>query len=195
MDCSLAWRCGHGSRRAPGLWCTTCHMQHMRAAHTNVASTNQGMASRNELRAFEVATRDLAGLALRSIDHVGDDISLPQFRLLLVLYEQGPCSSNEAARAMGLVASSVTRLADRLTASGYLIRGTDPTNRCVVTLNLTDPGKALVKKVIRRRRRELAKLLSLLAPDVRAACAYGLQELHTKIGDKYTVGRHGLMPL
>ncbi len=157
--------------------------------------TKSAAASPHELRAFEVATRDLAGLALRSIDDVGDDISLPQFRLLLVVHEQGPCSSNDAARAMGLVASSVTRLADRLTTSGYLARGADPANRSIVTLSLTPSGRALVGKVIRRRRRELSKLLSLLDPDVRAACARGLDELHAKIGDEYTVGRHGLVPL
>lgn len=170
-------------------------MQSVEAAQSSLPDTEDTAVSLNELQAFEVATRDLAGLALRSIDRVGEGISLPQFRLLLVVYEQGPCSSNEAARAMGLAASSVTRLADRLTTSGYLARGADPANRSIVTLNLTPSGRALVGKVIRRRRHELSKLLSLLDPDVRAACAHGLHELHAKIGDKYTIGTQGLMPL
>src|SRR5690349_17528884 len=41
----------------------------------------------DELSAFEVATRDLVGVALRSVEQL--EISLPQFRLLLVLQERG----------------------------------------------------------------------------------------------------------
>jgi DNA-binding MarR family transcriptional regulator len=152
-------------------------------------------ASRDEVKAFEVATRDLAGVALRSIDQLGDDLSLPQFRLLLVVYENGPCSSVEVARAMGLAASSVTRLADRLTESGHVVRRADPGNRTVVILDLSTSGKALARKVIRRRRRELAALLEHLDPDVRAACAQGLRDLHAHIGGEYTIGRRGLVPL
>ncbi|MEE6169820.1 MULTISPECIES: MarR family winged helix-turn-helix transcriptional regulator [unclassified Mycolicibacterium] len=152
-------------------------------------------ASRDEVKAFEVATRDLAGVALRSIDQLGDDLSLPQFRLLLVVYENGPCSSVEVARALGLAASSVTRLADRLTESGHLVRRADPGNRTVVILDLSPSGRALARKVIRRRRRELAALLEHLDPDVRAVCAQGLRDLHAHVGGEYTIGRRGLVPL
>jgi DNA-binding MarR family transcriptional regulator len=170
-------------------------MQQKRVSKGITATSEPTAASPGELRAFEIATRDLAGLALRSIDQVGDEISLPQFRLLLVVCEQGPCSSNAVARAMGLAPSSVTRLGDRLTTAGYLVRGDDPANRSIVTLELTRSGRALVKKVMARRRRELANLLAHLHPDIRAACAQGLEELHNQIGDRYNIGRHGLVPL
>lgn len=130
--------------------------------------------------AFEAATRDLIGLALRSVEHV--EVSLPQFRLLLVLHELGRSSSTQCAQALGVVGSSVTRLADRLHASGHLVRGTDPGNRSVVTLELTESGRRVVREVTGHRRRELRRALDRLDPAERAACAGVLEKLHGLLG-------------
>jgi DNA-binding MarR family transcriptional regulator len=132
--------------------------------------------SADELVAFETAARDLVGLALRSVENL--EVSLPQFRLLLVLHEQGSLSSTQCAQALGVVGSSVTRLADRLHASGHLLRGTDPGNRSVVTLELTDAGRRVVRQVTTRRRRELRRVLDGLDPAERASCAAALAKLH-----------------
>jgi DNA-binding MarR family transcriptional regulator len=131
--------------------------------------------------AFETAARDLVGLALRSVENL--EVSLPQFRLLLVLHEHGPISSTQCAEALGVVGSSVTRLADRLDESGHLVRGTDPANRSVVTLEHTDAGRRLVRQVTTRRRRELRRLLDRLDPVERASCAAALTELHAMLAD------------
>ena len=126
--------------------------------------------------AFEAAARDLVGLALRSVENL--EVSLSQFRLLLVLREQGPLSSTQCAQALGVVGSSVTRLADRLHASGHLLRGTDPGNRSVVVLELTDAGRRVVRLVTTRRRRELRRVLDQLDPAQRASCAAALAKVH-----------------
>ena len=91
--------------------------------------------SAEELSAFEVATRDLVGVALSSVEQI--EVSLSQYRLLLVLQSLGRASSTQCAEALGVAGSSVTRLADRLHASGHLLRGVDPDNRSAVTLELT----------------------------------------------------------
>ncbi|MBX6751196.1 MAG: MarR family transcriptional regulator, partial [Micromonosporaceae bacterium] len=126
---------------------------------------------------------------------LGGQVSLPQFRLLLVLHERGCLPSTQVADALGLVGSSVTRLADRLVASGHVVRGSDPGNRSIVTLDLTRKGRALVRKVIARRRTELSRLLAKMDPATRAACARGLTELHGLIGAQFAIGRHSSMPL
>ena len=56
-----------------------------------------------------------------------------------------PPRSGQVARALALQASTVTRLADRLVASGHLTRGRDPRHRGVVTLALTRDGQDLVR--------------------------------------------------
>jgi DNA-binding MarR family transcriptional regulator len=145
-----------------------------------------------ELVAFEVATRDLVGLALRSVEAL--EISLSQFRLLLVLHEHGRSTSTKCAKALGVQGSSVTRLADRLHASGHLVRGADPGNRSVVTLELTDAGRRVVRQVRTRRRRELRRALDRLDPSERAACAAALDELHRMV-DVANPDPHHRLPL
>ncbi|MDQ2638349.1 MAG: MarR family transcriptional regulator [Actinomycetota bacterium] len=147
----------------------------------------------DELKAFEVATRDLVGVALRSVADL--QISLAQFRLLLVLHDRGRSTSTECAQALGVVGSSVTRLADRLHASGHLSRGADPSNRSVVTLELTDDGRSLVRQVTSRRRRELSRVLDRIDPADRATCAAALRTLHERLGDGYARDRYRPMPL
>lgn len=129
---------------------------------------------------FETATRDLVGLALQSVADL--ETSLPQFRLLNVLYEQGPTGSSQVAHALGVVGSTVTRLADRLDASGHLVRGAAPDNRSVVTLTLTSRGRELVEQVLNQRRRDLRRALDNLDPEERAACAATLGTLHGVLG-------------
>ena len=147
----------------------------------------------DELVAFEIATRDLVGVALRSVENL--EVSLPQFRLLMVLQEQGRSTSTECARALGVVGSSVTRLADRLHASGHLVRGTDPSNRSVVTLELTGQGRKLVRQISARRRRELSRVLDRLDPAERTACAAALRTLHELLGEGYADDLYSPVPL
>ncbi|WP_310963866.1 MarR family winged helix-turn-helix transcriptional regulator [Nocardioides terrisoli] len=149
--------------------------------------------SAEELRAFEVATRDLVGVALRSVED--GEVSLSQYRLLLVLRALGRASSTQCAEALGVVGSSVTRLADRLHASGHLVRGVDPDNRSVVTLELTDAGRRVVRQVTNRRRRQLSKVLDRLDPGERAACAAVLEEVHRTLAATGADSPTGRLPL
>jgi len=147
----------------------------------------------DDLVAFEVATRDLVGVALRSVENL--EVSLPQFRLLLVLHEMGRSTSTQCAQALGVVGSSVTRLADRLHASGHLVRGADPSNRSVVTLELTAAGRKVVTQITARRRRELSRVLDRLDPAQRATCAAALRTVHELLGDDYADNLYQPVPL
>ena len=108
---------------------------------------------------LQAATRVLAGVALRSLDVLDDKVSLPQFRMLAVLADLGLARSTQVARALGLDASTVTRLADRLVAAGYVVRGSDPGNRKLAMLELTDTGRELVTHVSGWRHEELGRIL------------------------------------
>src|ERR1700756_3397766 len=118
---------------------------------------------------LQAATRLLAGVALRSLDVLDAAVTLPQFRLLAVLADLGPVPSGQAARALGLDPSTVTRLADRMVTAGHVTRGTDPRHRGVVTLALTATGQDLVAAAGAWRRRELARIMARLTPPQQAA--------------------------
>ncbi|HEY7432388.1 MAG TPA: MarR family transcriptional regulator [Streptosporangiaceae bacterium] len=144
---------------------------------------------------LQAATRMLAGVALRSLDVLDGTVSLAQFRVLAVLADLGCSRSAQVADALGLDASTVTRLGDRLVAAGHIVRGTDPGNRTVVTLELTDSGRDLVAKVVQWRRRELTRILGRLAPEDRDTLTASLRQLIEAAGEGYGAMPQGPVPL
>lgn len=147
------------------------------------------------VQVLQAATRVLAGVALRSLDVLDGTVSLPQFRVLAVLADLGCSRSVQVADGLGLDASTVTRLADRLVAAGYIVRGSDPGNRTVVTLELTDAGRDLVIQVVEWRRRELTRILGQLAPADRDTLTAALRQLIEAAGEGYGATRQGPVPL
>ena len=144
---------------------------------------------------LRAATRLLVGVALRSLDTLDAAVTLPQFRLLAVLADLGPVPSGQAARALGLDRSTITRLADRLVAGGHVTRGSDPRHRGVVTLELTGSGRNLVARADAWRRRELARIMGRLAPADRAAVTDARGQLVWAAGDEYGVTVRSPVPL
>ena len=144
---------------------------------------------------LQAATRVLAGVALRSLDVLGAAVTLPQFRLLAILADLGPVPSGQAARALGLDPSTVTRLADRMVVAGHAARGTDPRHRGVVTLTLTASGRELVATAGAWRRRELARIMARLAPADQEAVTAALGLLVSAAGDDYGITAYRPVPL
>ncbi len=148
-----------------------------------------------QVEALQAATRVLAGVALRSLGVLDGAVTLPQFRLLAVLAELGCARSARVARALGLDASTVTRLADRLVAAGHVERGSDPRHRSVVTLQLTSSGQNLVAAVSGWRQRELSRIAGALPPATRDQLASVLRQLVTAAGEGYGLAAGPVIPL
>jgi len=144
---------------------------------------------------LQAATSVLAGVALRSLEVLGGAVTLSQFRVLAVLADLGPARSGQVAGALGLEASTVTRLGDRLVGAGYIVRGSDPGHRGVVMLMLTPAGRDLVTRVRERRCQELDRILARLAPGDRLAAARTLRLLVEAAGDGYGSITRRLVPL
>lgn len=168
--------------------CKTCRMEELASGALTEAERAEGEPATeesDEVELLERVTRLLVGVTLHSFDELrggeGDErvecVSMPQFRLLLMLNDLGRSPSAKVAEALGLGPSSVTRLADRLCASGHLVRGGDPSNRSVVTIELTARGRALVRRVVDRRHATLAALLAPLDPAERATLGAALRHL------------------
>lgn len=126
---------------------------------------------------LQETTRVLVGVASRALERLPNTVPLSQFRLLMALDEMGSSPSAAAAHRLGTAASTVTRLADRLEASGHLTRHRGRPNRSVVVLELTAAGRALVGEVVLARRAELAAIVSRLPAAERDALAVALAVL------------------
>ena len=148
-----------------------------------------------QVDALQAATRVLAGVALRSLGVLDGVVTLPQFRMLAALAELGRVRSSRVARALGLDASTVTRLADRLVAAGHVERGSDPRHRSVVTLQLTSSGQNVVAAVSGWRQGELSRIVGALPPSTRDQLTSVLGQLVTAAGEGYGLAAGPVIPL
>jgi DNA-binding MarR family transcriptional regulator len=157
------------------------------------------LATRNSdsgaVAALELMTRALVGLTLQSLQVLDGEVSVPQFRLLLVLSGLGRVPSSRLAAELGMTASSVTRLADRMEAAGLLARGTDPRSRSIVTLEVTPAGIDLVARVVERRHVLLAAVLGRMSPAEREEAARVARRLSELAGDATALSATGPLPL
>jgi DNA-binding MarR family transcriptional regulator len=147
------------------------------------------------IETLQAATRVLTGVALRSVDILDGAVTLPQLRMLAVLAELGRARSVHVARALGLEASTVTRLADRMVAAGHVARGGEPGHRGVVTLELTASGQELVRQVAAWREQELARIFRQLPPASRAQVTTMLRQLVEAAGEGYGTISRSLVPV
>jgi DNA-binding MarR family transcriptional regulator len=161
-------------------------------AETVLADT--ALCDTGALEAMQSATRAFTGIALKSLEVLDGAVTLPQFRMLAVLADIGPARSVRVARALGLEASTVTRLADRLVATGHVSRGTEEGHRGVVALELTSSGQLLVQKVAAWREQELARMLGQLTADEQASLSSALRILLAAAGDGYGLVSRTLVP-
>ncbi len=111
-----------------------------------------------------VASRALVGVAARSLAQTESEITLRQYRALVLLGSRGEQNVSSLAEALEIHPSTATRLCDRLLAKGLIARSTSLESRREVTLGLSTAGKGLVRAVTARRRKELRRILAGLEP-------------------------------
>jgi len=120
-----------------------------------------------------LASRAFVGLAARSLAAVDDDVTLPQFRALVVLAVRGPRRSTDIADELQVNPSTVTRMLDRLSGKGLVRRTRSTSDRRAVQVRATPAGQRTVEQVMDRRRAELQRIVeatsSLWQPEVIAA--------------------------
>ncbi|HEX4721217.1 MAG TPA: MarR family transcriptional regulator [Pseudonocardiaceae bacterium] len=145
--------------------------------------------------ALESLTRVLVRIAWDSAHAAPPGVTFPQMRLLLMADGLGRVPSSALATALGVNASSVTRLADRLAAAGYLVRGEDPHKRSVVTLEVTDRGRRVVAKVMHRRHAALHAVLTQVPQAHRSAVVAAARTLVSAAAAVPEVGSAGPGPL
>lgn len=120
-------------------------------------------------RAVLTASRLLVAVSARSLAAVEDRVTLPQFRLLVVLSTHDEAKLVTLAERLGVNPSTAMRMLDRLIAAGLAERRVNPANRRETVLRVT-PGAAYWSRTSRRAGwREIAGIVERLAPQQRAA--------------------------
>jgi DNA-binding MarR family transcriptional regulator len=131
--------------------------------------------SSDATEAVLLSSRALLGIVARSLAPAHDQVSVPQFRVLVLLSVQSPQRSGELAERIGVHPSTFTRMADRLVAGGWVERTENPQSRREVLVGLTPAGQELVRSVHQRRREEIDTVLRRLSAADRKAVLAGFE--------------------
>jgi DNA-binding MarR family transcriptional regulator len=130
-----------------------------------------------------IASRALMGVVVRSLAIVEDDVTLVQYRALVVLASRGKQGGSELADALGVQPSTATRLCDRLVAKGFMRRETSRQSGREITLTVTPAGRTLVRAVTARRRREVNRIVERLPADDRIRLRAALDTFAAAAGE------------
>src|SRR5262245_14158529 len=86
-------------------------------------------------------SRLLVAIAVRSIAQAEDRVTVPQFRMLVVLGRQQEAKLVTLADLLGVNPSTAMRMADRLAAAGLIVREVNPHDRRESLMRLTQEGE------------------------------------------------------
>lgn len=141
-------------------------------------------ADESLINAVLLASRGLVAIAARSLAAAPAGVTIPQFRVLVVLATRGPQFPSVLAGELRVAPSSITRLCDRLVAKGLITRAEAPASRRQVELAISPAGRRVVDAVTRVRRQEIGRLIAAVPPQRRAQTIEALNELSAAAGEK-----------
>ena len=114
-------------------------------------------------------SRAMLAIIARSLAPVQDQVTVPQFRILVLLAESASAMrSGDLAGALGVHPSTLVRMADRMVARGFIRRAENPANRRETLIHLEPSGRAIVRLVTRTRERDLRRIISRMSAGERA---------------------------
>src|SRR3954452_6230294 len=137
-------------------------------------------------------TRALVGIAARSLAGIREDVSLPQYRVLVLLDGRGSLAMSDLATSLDVNPSTVTRVCDLLVEKKLIRRKQAPNNRRMVCAELTPRGRRLVEQVMAHRESLIDDALSKMSEEGRRRLGRGLAEFAVAAGevagDAWTLG-------
>ncbi|GAA0420848.1 transcriptional regulator [Acrocarpospora corrugata] len=110
-------------------------------------------------------SRLLVAIAARSLGAVEDKVTLPQFRMLVVLAGHGETKLVTMAELLSVNPSTAMRMADRLVSAQLIVREINPSNRRETLMRLTPEGRRIVDEVTSRRGEEIAAIVARMTPE------------------------------
>lgn len=133
--------------------------------------------------AFLTASRVLVGVSAQSLAELDENVTIAQFRMLVVLDSREGISLNRLADELDVAPSTAMRMVDRLLAGGIVTRQDNPANRRQVVLGLTSEGRRVVETVTRRRRAHIAKIIIAMPAERRTELVAALHAFAEAAGE------------
>jgi len=127
----------------------------------------------NVTDAVLLASRALVGVAASSLAEVEDQVTVTQYRVLVVLASRER-NLGELADALDVHASSATRICTRLETKRLITRRPHPDSRREIVVALTPEGRKIVDAVTKKRRRDITRILARIPERERRVLVHAL---------------------
>ena len=150
-------------------------------APASSSAPNTQLASDDSLRLAQIILGALHSTDVASWCAV--DLTMSQLKVLLLSHAPAGVSHGEIARALGVGLSTVTGIVDRLVEHGLVERHTDPEDRRLSRVRITQAGTGLLDRLWATRRERLGQVLAGLSPEDRATLQAALQHLAQLLGE------------
>ncbi len=129
------------------------------------------------------ASRTLVAVATASLGDAADDITIAQYRTLVVLASRGPQRMADLAAALDVAPSTAGRMCERLLRKGLIRRHRLRADRRAVNVTITEAGSQVVDAATARRRALLAGILAKLSARQQSTVAAALRAFATAAGE------------
>ncbi len=142
-----------------------------------------GAIDRGLVDAFIDASRALVAVAARSLADLGEDVTLPQYRALVVVRTRGPQRAADLAGLLDVTPSTASRMIERLVRKHLVNRVRAKDDRRTVRVHLTAAGHQVVSQVTDRRRAEIERILEHMPTRGRKALTVALRAFADAAGE------------
>jgi len=169
----------HGSRTAAG------------GGAAGAGAASSAVAEADLVTAVLTASRVLVSVSARSLGSVAEALTLPQFRMLVLLHSRGGMNLSRLAEQLAVNPSTAMRMIDRLQAAGMVVRDVNAQDRREVAIRLTEQGAAVVAEATERRRAEIAAIVGRMPTEQRSGLVRALRAF-TEASGEPDAGQHQL---
>jgi DNA-binding MarR family transcriptional regulator len=125
----------------------------------------------------------MIAVAVRSLSSAADDITISQYRTLVVLASRGPQRLADLAGQLAVTPSTAGRMCGRLAGRGLVTRHRSRDDRRVVRISLTAEGRRIVDEATRQRRVYLGAVLAGMPPGSRDEVARAFRAFAEAAGE------------
>jgi DNA-binding MarR family transcriptional regulator len=147
---------------------------------SQVTPEHEAPSSANDARTLtEVVTRLRRALrtSIRT-DYPWEALPMAQVELLMALADHAPAKIGQLASLQRLAPNTVSGLVQQLVEGGLAVRDSDPSDRRVARVSLTDAGRQQLAEWQEAHERRISAALGKLPPQARAAVADALPALN-----------------
>jgi DNA-binding MarR family transcriptional regulator len=106
------------------------------------------------------------------------DITMPQMKILVILYVTGPRRMSDVASELDVTLPTATSLVERLVEKRYVERETNPDDRRVVLCHLSEAGEQVIKHIWQSAGKRSRELLQAMDVSKLELFAEALQAMH-----------------